>query len=250
MNTYMGDLGTYFTAGINNATNSVKRADEKSGYDLDMQDFLTLMVTELQNQSIDNTADTSEMLNQMVMMQMVSALTDMTDASIMSYAASLVGKTITVGQYDSNGVLQEIVGQVTGTGTMNGEQVVFVNDKYYHMNEIMAVGVLPKASQKEDVPEVPELPENQEELGGIPEDPEMPEIPENDPVEGDFDEDNASESSDPSEDMIQNPASLENAAAAVASGSKELTDTNDTTEDSDAIVTETPEVDTEQQLKG
>ena len=106
------------------------------------------------------------------------------------------------------------------------------------------------ASQKEDVPEVPELPENQEELGGIPEDPEMPEIPENDPVEGDFDEDNASESSAPSEDMIQNPASLENAAAAVASGSKELTDTNDTTEDSDAIVTETTEVDTEQQLKG
>ena len=250
MNTYMGDLGTYFTAGINNATNSVKRANEKSGYDLDMQDFLTLMVTELQNQSIDNTADTSEMLNQMVMMQMVSALTDMTDASIMSYAASLVGKTITVGQYDSNGVLQEIVGQVTGTGTMNGEQVVFVNDKYYHMNEIMAVGVLPKASQKEDVPEVPELPENQEELGGIPEDPEMPEIPENDPVEGDFDEDSASEFSDPAEDMSQNLANLENAVAAVASGSKELTDTNDTTEDSDAIVTETPAVDTEQQLKG
>jgi hypothetical protein len=45
-------------------------------------------------------------------------------------------------------------------------------------------------------------------------------------------------------------ANLENAVAAVASGSKELTDTNDTTEDSDAIVTETPEVDTEQQLKG
>ena len=250
MNTYMGDLGTYFTAGINNATNSVKRADEKSGYDLDMQDFLTLMVTELQNQSIDNTADTSEMLNQMVMMQMVSALTDMTDASIMSYAASLVGKTITVGQYDSNGVLQEIVGQVTGTGTMNGEQVVFVNDKYYHMNEIMAVGVLPKAPQKEDVPEVPELPENQEELGEIPENPEMPEIPENDPIEGDFNEDSASEFSDPAEDMSQNLANLENAVAAVASGSKELTDTNDTTEDSDAIVTETPAVDTEQQLKG
>lgn len=152
MNTYMGDLGTYFTAGINNATNSVKRADEKSGYDLDMQDFLTLMVTELQNQSIDNTADTSEMLNQMVMMQMVSALTNMTDVSIMTYAASLVGKTVTVGQYDNEGQLQEIVGEVTGTGTMGGQQVVFVGDKYYYMSEIMAVGTLP-ASDKEKAEE-------------------------------------------------------------------------------------------------
>ena len=117
-----------------------------------MQDFLTLMVTELQCQSIDSTADTSEMLNQMVMMQMVSALTNMTDASVMSYAASLVGKTVTVGQYDSEGVLQEVVGTVTGTGSMGGEQVVFVNDKYYYMNEIMAVGTLPEMKEPEKTP--------------------------------------------------------------------------------------------------
>ncbi|MEI3363572.1 MAG: hypothetical protein V8R75_14135 [Oscillospiraceae bacterium] len=51
------------------------------------------MVTELQNQSIDQTADTSDMLNQLVQMQMVQALVNMTDASVMSYAASLVGKS-------------------------------------------------------------------------------------------------------------------------------------------------------------
>ena len=145
----MGDITSYMSAGFASAATLADTKKAGSGYDLDMQDFLTLMVTELQSQSIDATADTSDMLNQMVMMQMVSALTNMTDASIMSYAASLVGKTVTVGQYDSEGKLQEIVGEVTGTGSMGGEQVVFVNDKYYYMSEIMAVGTLPKVEDPE-----------------------------------------------------------------------------------------------------
>ena len=41
------------------------------------------------------------------------------------------------------------MGTVSGTGTMGGEQVVFVNDKYYHMSEIMAVGTLPKTEEAE-----------------------------------------------------------------------------------------------------
>lgn len=147
MSGYMGDITNYLSAGFTTAASTAKIGKANSGYDLDMQDFLTLMVTELQCQSIDATADTSDMLNQMVMMQMVSALTNMTDASIMSYAASLVGKTVTVGQYDDQGVLQEVVGEVTGTGTMGGQQVVFVDDKYYYMNEIMAVGTLPKTDE-------------------------------------------------------------------------------------------------------
>lgn len=148
----MGDITSVLAAGSASAAEAAARKKSSESYDLDMQDFLTLMVTELQCQSIDATADTSEMLNQMVMMQMVSALTNMTDASVMSYAASLVGKTVTVGQYDSEGVLQEVVGTVTGTGSMGGEQVVFVNDKYYYMNEIMAVGTLPELKETEKTP--------------------------------------------------------------------------------------------------
>lgn len=149
MSSYMGDLTTYLSTGVAGADTAAKVKSNSDKFDLGMEDFLTLMVTELQNQSIDQTADTSEMLNQMVMMQMVTALTNMTDASIMSYAASLVGKTVTVGSYDDKGVLQEVVGTVTGTGTMDGDQVIFVNDKYYKMNEIMAVGTLPEVQESE-----------------------------------------------------------------------------------------------------
>lgn len=41
---------------------------------LDFNDFLQLMVQQLQNQTIDNTTDTGEMLNQLVQMSTVQML--------------------------------------------------------------------------------------------------------------------------------------------------------------------------------
>ena len=115
---YMADIGSYLAAGsVNQMPKGLKVETQEDKMGLDMTDFLTLMVTELKNQSIDQTADTSDMLNQLVQMQMVQALVNMTDASVMSYAASLVGKEVTV---------------------------VFVGDKYYLLSEILAVGTLPK----------------------------------------------------------------------------------------------------------
>lgn len=110
---------------------------------LTMQDFLQLMIAQFQNQDIDNPASTSDMMNQLISMSTIQAMSTMTDAATMSYAASLVGKTVTIGEYTSASGLKEIVGEVTGTGTYNGEQVVFVNGKSYALSSIMAVGELP-----------------------------------------------------------------------------------------------------------
>ena len=148
MSDFMGDISNYLSVGKTGAAAVTKSKNDNMG--LEMTDFLNLMVTQLTSQSMDQTADTSEMLNQMVQMQMITAITNLTDASIMSYAASLVGKEVTVGQYDAEGNLQQLVGQVTGTGTYGGEQVVFVGDKYYYMSEIMAVGRLPEVQQPEE----------------------------------------------------------------------------------------------------
>ena len=78
---------------------------------LQFEDFLQLMVQQLQNQTMDNTADTSEMLNQLVQMSTVEMLSTVKDglealvnASTLNYAASLVGKTVTVGRLDDEDV--------------------------------------------------------------------------------------------------------------------------------------------------
>lgn len=118
---------------------------------LQFEDFLQLMVQQLQNQTMDNTADTSEMLNQLVQMSTVEMLSTVKDglealvnASTLNYAASLVGKTVTVGRRDDEGKLEEVVGAVTGTGTYQGMSVIFVDGKMYALNDIMAIGELPK----------------------------------------------------------------------------------------------------------
>ena len=126
---------------------------EDSG--LQFEDFLQLMVSQLQNQTIDNTADTSDMLNQLVQMSTVEMLVSVQEslealvsATTLNYAASLVGKTVTVGQYDENGNIQEIVGTVTGTGTYQGTSVIFVDGEMYALNDIMAVGTLPSLPEQ------------------------------------------------------------------------------------------------------
>ena len=38
------------------------------------------------------------------------------------------------------------MGTVTATGTYNGQQVIFIGDKYYPLSSIMAVGTLPETA--------------------------------------------------------------------------------------------------------
>lgn len=139
---------------INNQVNTInqgyvneKSTSKKAGKSLDMEDFLTLMVATFQNQDIDNTADTNDMMNQMVQMSVIQAITDISklisDSTNMTYGASLVGKEVTIGRYNSFGKMEEITGVVTGTGQLDGKQVVFIGDDTYMVSDIMAVGRMP-----------------------------------------------------------------------------------------------------------
>lgn len=144
----MSDIGNlYGTQKVGNK--DVTIAKKGSNTDLDMTDFISLMIVQMTNQGIDDSMDTSEMLNQMVQMQMITSMVNMTDAVTMNYAASLVGKEVTVGKY-VDGKLQEVYGEVTATGTMDGQPVIFVNDEYYFLSELMAVGKLPPPKEEED----------------------------------------------------------------------------------------------------
>lgn len=130
---------------------TVERDSSEANNTLSFQDMLLLMVTQLQNQTIDNTADTNDMMNQIIQMTVMQAITemntkveDMTEANILSYSASLVGQTVTLPIYNEKGELvDEKEGVVTGTGLYNGQRVIFVGDETYALNQIMAVGKLP-----------------------------------------------------------------------------------------------------------
>lgn len=155
-----------------NSTNTdydayVNRWEEKEKEDalyedrstLSFTDMLSLMVAQFQNQTMDNQASTTDMMNQLVQMSSMQAMTEMTSnmkelalANVMTYAASLVGKTVTVGVYnEKTKEMDEIVGVVQGTGTYDGQQVIYLeNGKGYFLSDIMAVGTLPP---KEEIPD-------------------------------------------------------------------------------------------------
>ncbi len=127
---------------------------------LSFTDMLSLMVAQFQYQSIDNQADTTDMMNQLVQMSSMQAMTEMTTqmkelvlANVMSYSASLVGQTVTIGVYDDEGKLHDFEGVVEGTGIYNGEQVIFVDGKSYSLSSIMAVGKLPPRVEDPENPD-------------------------------------------------------------------------------------------------
>lgn len=139
------------TGAGNWAQNSTSRPGNT---ELDMTDFLKLMIVQLQSQTLDDSMDTSEMMNQMVQMQMISAISNMTETNVMSYASSLVGKVVTIGLVTKDG-LEEREVLVTGTGVMDGQQVIFGKDasgkiETYGLNQIMAVGQLPPPEETPD----------------------------------------------------------------------------------------------------
>lgn len=150
---YQGTIGTVDnTSDVGHRSKTVYADSDEANNTLSFQDMLMLLVTQLQNQTIDNTMDTSDMMNQIIQMTVMQALTDvkskvddLTEANVMSYAASLVGQTVTVGILDNKGnLVGERVGVVTGTGIYNGQRVIFIGDECYLLNQIMAVGTLPK----------------------------------------------------------------------------------------------------------
>ena len=137
---------------------ATKDREREPSNELTFEDMLSLMITQLQNQSIDNTADTNDMMNQLISMTVMQSLTTLTTAveevqtaSTMSYAASLVGKEVTLGIYnEKTKEIEELYGTVEASGTYDGKQVIFVNGESYFLSSIMAVGKLPPI--KEDTP--------------------------------------------------------------------------------------------------
>lgn len=157
------DLLTYYAeaAGVSSSSYTTSRREEDTASnELSFTDMLELMVVQFQNQSIDNQASTADMMNQLVQMSVVQAMTSMTEQmeqlstlNTMTYSASLVGKEVTVGTYTKEGELQEIVGTVTASGTYDGQPVIFLGSESYLLSSVMAVGRLPESVSADQIPE-------------------------------------------------------------------------------------------------
>lgn len=127
-------LSTAATTSSTTATST-----KKTGTSLDMDDFLKLMVAQLKNQDMNNTADTSQYTTQMAQFSMVQALTELNEMTKTAYSMSLIGKEITLAENASDGSLHVVAGTVEGVNLYNGDAQVIVNGVSYPMSSIMEV---------------------------------------------------------------------------------------------------------------
>ncbi len=72
----------------------INSSDEKSST-LGQNDFMKLIIAQMQNQDFNNSTDTSEFINQMAQMATIESMNTMTANAKVTYAASFTGKYVT-----------------------------------------------------------------------------------------------------------------------------------------------------------
>lgn len=121
----------------------------KSSNTLSMESFLVLMAQQLQNQDPMNPTSQDDYMMQLAQMAVVEAMSSMTQISVSTYASSMVGKEVTVADYDSQGNITSVTGTVTGVSFFYDEPVIYIGEKGYTMSQIMSVGTLPEGSDSD-----------------------------------------------------------------------------------------------------
>jgi flagellar basal-body rod modification protein FlgD len=117
---------------------------------------MSLLVAQLQNQDMYNTTDTSEFTNQMAQYSMIQSITDLVSISedtyamnYTSYAASLVGKEVTVAKLVDEELVTE-TGTITGVTLFEDEPMVYIGENSYSLSEIMVVGEVEDSTDTTD----------------------------------------------------------------------------------------------------
>lgn len=124
-------------------TETLKKTNANS---FEMDDFMQMMVAQLQNQDMHSSMDSSEYVNQMAQYSMIQAITDMTASmsdmmtmSTTNYGVSLIGKEVTMAINGSDSEIESLSGVVEGVNFYKGETQVMVDGKSYSLTQIMSV---------------------------------------------------------------------------------------------------------------
>lgn len=147
------------TKGTGNNYDAVFVEEEDTGLSVD--DFLSLMVAELQNQDFLNPVDNTQYVAQMAQFANLQQMQELATYSKTNYVMSLVGKNVTAARFTVSGDLDKVTGMITKVSLVDNEFKVFIGDKSFSLSQIMEVNQTPKTEDKEpdDDDKEPEDPE-------------------------------------------------------------------------------------------
>ena len=125
-------------------------ATNKSGADLNIDDFFKLISAQLQNQSMFDTVDNTQFMSQMVQFSTLSQISELTNAFQSNFAVSLIGKPVSISVTDDQGKQQIMTGPVEQVSFNAGAPYVLVNGGFYEVSQVMDIGPELSATPAQD----------------------------------------------------------------------------------------------------
>lgn len=142
-------IDTNYRDTYNDPYSSQRKTNKTEGQNLDMvftdkaeqslstEDFLNLIVMQMQNQDFTNPMDNSQMLTQMAQFSTLQQMQELAAYSKSNYVTSLLGTTVTAAKFAVNGDVQKETGPVQKISLVNNEYAIYVNDQKFSLEQLM-----------------------------------------------------------------------------------------------------------------
>lgn len=118
---------------------SSQETERKVGSDLGKEDFLMLLVTQMQYQDPLDPADNTTYVAQLAQFSELEQMTNLNTTANNNSAYTLVGKEVLIRQTSSIGEIQEIQGRVDYVTIKNGDAYVSIEGNDYAYDDIVQV---------------------------------------------------------------------------------------------------------------
>lgn len=120
----------------------------KSADQMDMNDFMNLLVAQMTNQDMMNPESNTEFIAQMAQFSTLEGMKTVQEYQLSNYAVSYTGKEVTIANVnETTGALDTIKGVVEKVTFYDGQPQVVVNGNSYPLHTIMEVNTPDTAEQ-------------------------------------------------------------------------------------------------------
>ena len=120
-------------------TNESQKYETRGSSELGKEEFLNLLVTQLQNQDPLNPQDDTQFISQLAQFSSLEQMTNMSSTLTNTSAYSLIGKQVLVSQKNDAGVVSEVSGTVDYVEMSSGKAKVSVNGNLYDVENVVEV---------------------------------------------------------------------------------------------------------------
>lgn len=121
------------------ATTTTTTTSTTDNTSIDFEDFISLLVTELQNQDPTDPVETSEYMSQLIGIEQLEQLNNMYELDATSQAVSLIGKTVAYQTTDSSGNSTTATGTVDSVVAASGSVYLIVDGNQVDLSSVYQV---------------------------------------------------------------------------------------------------------------